>query len=452
MKIIIIGGGKVGSKISEQLSKESHDVIMIDKNIDVINRINSHQDVSCINGSAFDYEILKEAGVEETDLVIGCTSSDEINMFSCLLAKKLGAKNTIARVRNPEYYNQLNYIKDDLGLSMVINPEYVAANEISRILRFPSAMKVETFAKGKVELIEFKLYENSPLIGRKISEIIKNIDIRMLICAVQRGNELVIPDGNVVLKEGDKLNISATHENLEKFLKKVGGLKRKIRTVMIIGGGKIAYYLCKSLEKINIDVKIIDNNYETCKRIANLLPKVTVIHGDGTDKQLLDEEGINDVDAFITLTGIDEENLILSLYAKTKNVSKIVTKVSQSTFQELLNSFDLDTVISPKDLTGNIILRYVKAMDDSYASKLNYLYRIIDDKVEVLEFTVREGSKVIDTPLMDLNLRKDLLIASIVRGNKIIIPGGKDIIKANDNIIIVTSNLNLCDVDEIVKI
>lgn len=452
MKIIIIGGGKVGSKISEQLSKESHDVIMIDKNIDVINRINSHQDVSCINGSAFDYEILKEAGVEETDLVIGCTSSDEINMFSCLLAKKLGAKNTIARVRNPEYYNQLNYIKDDLGMSMVINPEYVAANEISRILRFPSAMKVETFAKGKVELIEFKLYENSPLIGRKISEIIKNIDIRMLICAVQRGNELVIPDGNVVLKEGDKLNISATHENLEKFLKKVGGLKRKIRTVMIIGGGKIAYYLCKSLEKINIDVKIIDNNYETCKRIANLLPKVTVIHGDGTDKQLLDEEGINDVDAFITLTGIDEENLILSLYAKTKNVSKIVTKVSQSTFQELLNSFDLDTVISPKDLTGNIILRYVKAMDDSYASKLNYLYRIIDDKVEVLEFTVREGSKVIDTPLMDLNLRKDLLIASIVRGNKIIIPGGKDIIKANDNIIIVTSNLNLCDVDEIVKI
>lgn len=323
MKIVIIGGGKVGSKLSEELSNESHDVTVIEQDIDVINRINSNQDVACINGNAINREILKEAGVEEADLLIGCTSSDEINMFSCLFAKNLGAKNTIARVRNPEYYSQLNYIKEDLGLSMIINPEFVAANVISRILRFPSAIKVETFAKGKVEIMEFKIYENSNLPGMQMKDVVRTFGIKVLVCAVQRRDEVFIPDGTFIFEQGDKLSIAASHEDLEKFLKKVGGLKRKVKTVMIIGGGKIAYYLCKSLENINIKTKIIERDRKTCHFLAQNLPKVNIIHGDGTDNQILEEEGIHEVDAFVSLTGIDEENIIMSMYADSKGVSRL---------------------------------------------------------------------------------------------------------------------------------
>ena len=451
MRIVVIGGGKVGKKLSEELSKEMHDVTVIEKNTDVISKINSHQDVACINGDAIDYEVQKEAGVEEADLVIGCTSSDEINMFSCLFAKKLGAKNTIARVRNPEYYNQLKYIKEDLGLSMAINPEYVAANEISRILRFPSAIKVETFAKGKVELLEFKIHEKSPLIGMHVSDVVKSLKMKLLICAVQRDGDVIIPDGNVELKLGDKINIAASHDNLEEFLKKAGGWKRKIKTVMVIGGGKIAYYLCKSLEHINIKIKIIDNDYETCKALSDLLPDVDVIYGDGTDKQLLEEEGIDDTDAFVSLTGIDEENIILSMYANTKEINKIITKLSQSSFRDLTESFNLDTVVSPKDLTSNIILRYVKAMNNSYGSKLNCLYRMVDNKVEALEFYVRDKCRIVDIPLSELKLKKDILVACIVRDGKIIIPNGNDSIKEKDNIIIVTKSLNISDIEDIVE-
>lgn len=451
MKIVIIGGGKVGSKLSEELSNESHDVTVIEQDIDVINRINSNQDVACINGNAINREILKEAGVEEADLLIGCTSSDEINMFSCLFAKNLGAKNTIARVRNPEYYSQLNYIKEDLGLSMIINPEFVAANVISRILRFPSAIKVETFAKGKVEIMEFKIYENSNLPGMQMKDVVRTFGIKVLVCAVQRRDEVFIPDGTFIFEQGDKLSIAASHEDLEKFLKKVGGLKRKVKTVMIIGGGKIAYYLCKSLENINIKTKIIERDRKTCHFLAQNLPKVNIIHGDGTDNQILEEEGIHEVDAFVSLTGIDEENIIMSMYADSKGVSKVITKISQSTFKDMIDTFNLDTVISPKELTATRILQYVKAMNNSYGSQLNSLYRIVNDKVEVLEFSVSATGRVVNQPLRYLKFKKGMLIACIVRNGKIIIPGGDDKIMVGDNIIIVTSSLKITDIEDILE-
>ncbi len=451
MKIVIIGGGKVGSKLSEELSNESHDVTVIEQDIDVINRINSNQDVACINGNAINREILKEAGVEEADLLIGCTSSDEINMFSCLFAKNLGAKNTIARVRNPEYYSQLNYIKEDLGLSMIINPEFVAANVISRILRFPSAIKVETFAKGKVEIMEFKIYENSNLPGMQMRDVVRTFGIKVLVCAVQRRDEVFIPDGTFIFEQGDKLSIAASHEDLEKFLKKVGGLKRKVKTVMIIGGGKIAYYLCKSLENINIKTKIIERDGKTCHFLAQNLPKVDIIHGDGTDNQILEEEGIHEVDAFVSLTGIDEENIIMSMYADSKGVSKVITKISQSTFKDMIDTFNLDTVISPKELTATRILQYVEAMNNSYGSQLNSLYRIVNDKVEVLEFSVSATGRVVNQPLRDLKFKKGMLIACIVRNGKIIIPGGDDKIMVGDNIIIVTSSLKITDIEDILE-
>ena len=451
MRVVVIGGGKVGNKIIEQLSKESHDVTVIEKNPEVIQKINNYLDIACINGNAINYDIQKEAGVDAADIVIGCTSSDEINMFSCLLAKKLGAKHTIARVRNPEYYNQLNYIKDDLGLSMVINPEYVAANEISRILRFPSALKVETFAKGKVELLEFKVGVDSVLVGMKMKEISHKFNLKVLICAVQRANDVIIPNGDLVLEAGDKLSIAASHLELENFLGRIGGLKRKVKTVMLIGGGKIAYYLCESLKKLNIKIKIIERDIKACNNIEDLLPYVDVIHGDGTDQQLLEEEGIDDVDAFVCLTGIDEENIILSMYANSKNIRKVITKVGHSTFLNMTETLNLDTVISPKDITGSIILRYVKAMEASYGSKLNSFYRMVDGKVDVLEFSVGETSKIVGERLADLKLRKHLLLACIVREGSIIIPSGNDIVNAKDNIIIVTKHQDISDVDDIVE-
>ena len=420
MKIVIIGGGKVGSKLSEELSNESHDVTVIEQDVDVINRINSHQDVACINGNAINREILKEAGVEEADLLIGCTSSDEINMFSCLFAKNLGAKNTIARVRNPEYYSQLNYIKEDLGLSMIINPE-------------------------------FKIYENSELVGKQMKDVVKTFGVKIWVCAIQRRDEVFIPDGNFTFEKGDKLSIAGSHEDLEKFLKKVGGLKRKVKTVMIIGGGKIAYYLCKSLENINIKTKIIERDRKTCHFLAQNLPKVDIIHGDGTDNQILEEEGIHEVDAFVSLTGIDEENIIMSMYADSKGASKVITKISQSTFKDMIDTFNLDTVISPKELTATRILQYVKAMNNSYGSQLNSLYRIVNDKVEVLEFSVNATGRIVNQPLKDLRFKKGMLIACIVRNGKIIIPGGDDKIMVGDNIIIVTSSLRITDIEDILE-
>ena len=401
MKIVIIGGGKVGSKLSEELSNESHDVTVIEQDIDVSNRINTNQDVACINGNAINRE--------------------------------------------------LNYIKEDLGLSMIINPEFVAANVISRILRFPSAIKVETFAKGKVEIMEFKIYENSNLPGMQMRDVVRTFGIKVLVCAVQRRDEVFIPDGTFIFEQGDKLSIAASHEDLEKFLKKVGGLKRKVKTVMIIGGGKIAYYLCKSLENINIKTKIIERDRKTCHFLAQNLPKVDIIHGDGTDNQILEEEGIHEVDAFVSLTGIDEENIIMSMYADSKGVSKVITKISQSTFKDMIDTFNLDTVISPKELTATRILQYVKAMNNSYGSQLNSLYRIVNDKVEVLEFSVSATGRVVNQPLRDLKFKKGMLIACIVRNGKIIIPGGDDKIMVGDNIIIVTSSLKITDIEDILE-
>jgi len=448
VKIVIIGGGKVGSKLSEELSNESHDVTVIEQDVDVINRINSNQDVACINGNAINREILKEAGVEEADLLIGCTSSDEINMFSCLFAKNLGAKNTIARVRNPEYYSQLNYIKEDLGLSMIINPEFVAANVISRILRFPSAIKVETFAKGKVELMEFKIYENSDLVGMQMKDVVKTFGVKILVCAIQRRDEVFIPDGNFTFEKGDKLSIAGSHEDLEKFLKKVGGLKRKVKTVMIIGGGKIAYYLCKSLENINIKTKIIERDRKTCHFLAQNLPKVDIIHGDGTDNQILEEEGIHEVDAFVSLTGIDEENIMLAMFAEKLNVKKSIAKVSRISLLNIILPKENFTFVTPKRLVSDIIISVVRSIINSEGSNIETLHRL-SNNVEAVEIKVNKTSKAIGTPLKDLDIKENVLVAYIIRDNSLIFPTGDDSILVGDTVIVISKASVIQNIDSI---
>ena len=450
MNIVVIGDGKVGYAITEHLSKEGHDITVIDKNEEVLKRSNNFQDVICVCGNAVSYEVLMEANVPEADLVIACTSADELNMLACLLAKKHGAKKTIARVRNPEYYEQLKYVKDDLGLSMTINPELSAAEEIERVLLFPSAIKIEKFAKDKVELMEFKIIENSELENRKLSEIYSRYQIKLLICAVQRKNDIFIPDGNFVLRKGDKINIVATHEELVKFLKVIGNFKNKVKTVMIIGGGKISYYLTMRLQEVGMNVKIIEKDMDACETFLKFIPGANIICGDGTDQELLIEEGIKDVDAFVALTGIDEENIIMSMYAKSENVDKVVTKLSLSQLLLMADNFDLDSIVSPKAVTANTIVSYVRAMSNSVGTKVKTVYKLINNKIQVVEFLVDEKSKVTDIKLKDLETKQHVLVACIVRSRKIIIPSGEDTIQVGDNVLIVTTDTNLQDINQIV--
>lgn len=453
MKIIIIGDGKVGHKLAKQLSEEEHDLVLIDQKAAKLKYSIDELDIIGIEGDGANHEVLLDAGVEEADLAIACTSSDSMNMMCCLLAKKLGAKKTIARVRNPAYYQQMYLIKDDLRLSMAVNPELAVAEEISRVLIFPSATKIETFAKGKVELVEFKLTDQSPIIGLSLEELSRKYTSSVLICAVQRNQEVIIPGGSFVLQEGDKINIASSHTGIEEFFKVTGKLKNRVKTVLICGGGRVSFYLAQKLSNLNIEVKIIERDYDRCLELCELLPQVTVIHGDATDHELLEEEGIDRADAFVALTGIDEENIIVSMYAKTKKVSKIITKVNSEGLTNIVDSLGIDTIVSPKTVTADTIVGYVRAMQNSLASaNVETVYRLINNQIEAIEFIIREKTFYTGVSIKDMELKENLLIVCIVRNRKIIIPDGDEILKVNDSVIVVTTCQHVNDLKDIFKI
>lgn len=451
MNIVIIGDGKIGSTLAEQLLREGHDIVVVDNNAEVLENSISMQDIMCVEGNGALMEIQEEAGVKDADVVVACTSMDELNMLCCLMAKKLGAKKTIARVRNPEYYSQINLIKDDLGLSMYINPEFSAAAEISRLLIFPSAEKIELFAKGRVELVEHTVAEDNPICGYALKDIYKKYKIKMLVCAVQRGNEVYIPDGNFVLESGDIINISATHSEIEKFFHHTDTKKRKVSSVMIIGGGKIGYYLAKKLSELKMQVKIVDNDMERCRQLSELLPEVSVIFGDGTDQALLYEEGIDQVDAMVALTGMDEENFIVSMFCKSITVPKIITKINRETYIDMAEKLGLESIITPASISANHVISYVRAIKNSEGSNEETLYRLINNRLEALEFIITENESYVGKPLKELTLKKNNLIACIVRHRKIIIPNGDDRIEVGDSVIVVTTNTNAVhDIKEII--
>lgn len=448
MKIVIIGAGKVGATLVEQLAREGHEITAVDYDPDALEVIDT-LDVMTVEGNGLTKETLLEAGVNTADLAIAVMSTDEQNLLACLMAKKLGVGNTIARVRNPEYMTGVRMVQDDLGLSMSLNPELASASEIARILRVPSAIKIDTFSKGRVELHKIRLDADSPLDGMSLIELGK-MHMGVLVCVVERGDsEVYIPSGTFTLKAGDRISVVAKPKNAARFFHKIGIQMDPVKRVMIIGGGRISYYLAKQMLDFGAAVKIIEANAEVCESLAERLPDATIIHGDGTNEKLLAEEGIAKMDAFASLTGIDEENILMSLYARSVSKAKIVTKINRTTFSQVIKSMDLGSVFHPRYIAADHIVRYVRAMANSLGSNVETLYKIVGNKAEALEFRATEKSAVCGKPLMDLPTIPNLLIGAINRSGKIITPGGRDTIEPGDTVVVVTGVTGLNDLDDI---
>ena len=449
MQIIIVGCGKVGSTLAEQLSREDNDVTVLDINGHRVEQLVNEFDIMGYIGSGISFDMLMEAGVKKADLLIAVTGSDELNLMCCLIAKKAGGCQTIARVRNPEYSKETEFLKKELGLAMVINPELTAAGEAARVLRLPTAISVEVFAKGKVEVLKFRIKPGSPLCNMEIQEIGPKLKSDILVCVVERGGEITIPNGTFVLQERDNVYIAGAQQKTAEFFQRIGIGSKPVDNIIIVGGGKVSFYHSHMLLANGIDVKIIEKDADCCEMLSQKLPGATIIHGDGTDKALLMEEGIDRADSFAALTGMDEENIFLSLYAKTQSDIKTITKINRIAFDEVVDNLDLDTVIYPKDITAEYIIRYVRAFGNSIGSNVETMHRIAGGKAEALEFVIRENAPVVNIPLIDLNLKNDILIACIQRGSHIILPRGNDCMKVGDSVVVVTSRTGLKDIRDI---
>ncbi len=451
MKIVIAGIGKFGKELTEHLSKENHDIIIIDKNASVIEDVVNQFDVMGYCGNGASYTTQKNVSVGKADLFVATTSTDEVNILSCLVAKKLGVRQTIARIRNPEYALQAQLMTNELGISMTLNPDLDTAREIFRILRFPSALKVESFANGKVDLVEIKIEKDSLLNNKSLIELRYKYEVRILVCAVKRNNEVIIPKGDFILQEGDYVYITAGTKELNTAFRKLKLFKNKLKSTLIIGGGKKTYYLASLLLENGISVKIIEKNKEVCGNLSQLLPNALVIHGDGTNQNLLIEEGIENVDSLITLTGMDETNIIISTFAKNLDCTKVITKVNNTNYDLILNSIGLDSVISPKNIFSSHVIRYARGAKNKRGSEFKTLYRLVGNKVEALEFFISKSTKYTSIPLKDLKIKDNHLLACIIRENKVIIPSGKDTLEPLDSVIIVTTDTLIKDVNDILE-
>ncbi len=452
MNIIIVGCGKVGRKLAEQLSYENeHNITVIDINRGFVTETTNKYDVMGVVGSGTNLEMLEEAGTDKADILIAVTGSDEVNLLACLMAKKLGDCKTIARVRKPEYRKTIGLLKEDLGLAMIINPEYAAATEIARLLRFPSAIQIDTFAKGRVEILKLRIPENSPLDELKICDISSKLNCDVLVCGVERGHEAFIPGGNFVLRAGDEISIVASIRNGIYFFKKIGIKTNRVKETMIVGGGETSFYLADLLLQTGFDVKIVEKKPERCDELCDLLPKATIINGDGTENRLLLEEGLENIGSFVSMTNIDEENVMLSLYAKSKTEGKVITKINRMEYDDVIGALDLGTIIYPKDITADHIVKFVRATNNSIGSDIETMHRILDGKAEALEFKIKENSPVLNKTLESLNLKQNIIIACINRNGKIIIPRGQDVIMPGDGVIVVTAHEGFKDISDILK-
>ncbi len=451
LNIIIVGCGKVGATLTEQLRKEGHDITVIDKDAQAVQSLSDMYDVMGIVGNGASYSVQMEAGIEDTDLIIAVTESDELNLLCCTVAKRVGNCAAIARVRTPDYSEEAGYLREKLGLAMIINPELEAASEVARVLYLPTALEINTFAHGQAEMIKIKIPEGNLMDGQTISSIGRSISVNILICAIERGGEVFIPSGNFILRAGDLISFTASRQNARTFLKKVGFQTNQVKNTMIIGGGKAAYYLAKQLLNMGISVKIIENDRARCEELSILLPNAIIINGNGTDEELLKEEGIEYVESFVPLTGIDEENIMLTLHAKQISKAKVITKINRITFKNVISSLELGSVIYPRYITSEAIIAYVRAKKDSMNSNIETLYHMFDSRAEAIEFLVDKESNITNVSLMNLKLKSNLLIALINRNGRIIIPNGNDFIKKDDTVVVVTTHTGLNDIQDILK-
>lgn len=453
LNIIVVGIGKVGYTVAEQLSQEMHDVTVIDTDENVINDTLQDIDVIGVIGNGAVSKTLLDAGVDECDLLIALTGSDELNILSCLLAKQLGAVNTIARVRNPEYSSDLRLIKDSLGLTIAVNPEKEAADEILRILKFPTARNVNIFGHGKVDLLSFSANKRCNLCNKAIKDSFAKIKTKALVCAIERGNEVFIPTGDFVIQENDTVAVLTPEKTAPEFFSQIGFRTSHLKDIMIIGGGKIAVYLAKNLSHVNVNATIVEKDLDTALKLSYELPHINVIHGDGTNRSLLLEEGLKKSDAFCCLTGIDEENIVLSLFAKSVNPAvKTITKINHTLFREVIRTLDIDSVVYPKFTTASIILRHVrsKTARDGDGDVEN-LTRIINNRVEAIEFQVSSDSSLANCAIQNLTLRPNILLGTITRGDTVIIPSGADVLMPGDSVVVVTSTERLSSLDDILE-
>ncbi len=451
MNIIIIGCGKVGQALAEQLSTQGNNITIIDLSAEKLSSVSARSDVMTVVGNGATHLTQQEAGIEHADLMIAVTGSDELNLLCCLIARKAGNCRTIARVRSPQYSSEAPFLKDELGLAMVINPEYAAAQEIARVLRFPSAMKIETFAKGRVELVKFRLPEDCPLVGLAVKNISSKLNCDVLVCTIERGNEVYIANGNSVFGEKDVISIVASPKKANDFFRKINYKMNSVKDVMIAGGGELGHYLTDILVKSGIAVKIIEKDPKRCEELCTLWDEVTVINGDASDQNVLLEAGLEHTGGFIALTNLDEENILLSLFAKSAGEAKLVTKINRIDFEDVIKHLDLDTIIYPKNITSDTIIRYVRSLKSTVGSNVEALHQFIQGKIEALEFNIRDKSEVTDIPLMELKLKQGVLVAAILREKKVLIPRGSDAIKVGDAVVIVSNQLGIHDISDILK-
>lgn len=451
MNICIVGCGKVGTTIISSLVSEGHDVVVVDSNSEVVSEICNIYDVMGVCGNGVDSDVLLEAGVDKTELFVASTSSDEFNMLSCFIAKKLGAAHTVARIRNPEYNDKsLSFMKQHLDLSMSINPELLTAQELYNILRFPSAIKIETFSRRHFEMIELKLKEDSVLNGMSLIEMRNRFKLNFLVCIVKRGDSVYIPDGSFVLKGGDKIALTAERSELQKLFKSLGIFKKKTHDIMILGGSRISYYLAKMLISSGCNVKIIEKDKEVCEMLCELLPKAVILNGDGASQELLLEEGIQNQDAFVSLTGLDEENILMSYFAESQNVPTVISKVNRDELMPIAEKLSLDCIVSPKNIISDVVVRFARALENSLGSSVEALYKFMDGEVEALEFKVSSDFKYTNIPLKDLSFKKNILVAGIIRNRKPFIPSGNDVILTDDRVIIISAGRKLYDLSDII--
>ncbi len=455
LSIIIVGCGKVGVTLVDQLSREGHDITVIDKDAQLVDYIAGTYDVMGVVGNGASYSIQREAGIENTDLIIAVTESDELNLLCCTVAKRVSGCSAIARVRTPDYSEDVNYLKERLGLAMIINPELEAAREASRMLSLPTALEVCSFAHGAAELVTLKIPRDSKLDGMKLWDMNKvipaDIERNVVICAVERGDAVYIPSGNFEMQAGDVLSYVSTRKIARKFLRAVGFKTRQVRSTMIVGGGRSSYYLAQELLSQGMEVKIIEKRKERCEELCELLPEAQIINGDGTSEDLLKEEGIEFAESFVALTGIDEENILLPLHARLMSQAKVITKINRITFRSAINTLDLGSVIYPRYITLEAIVAYVRAKHNSMNSNVETLNYLCDNRVEAIEFKVNEVSDITGVALKDLRprMKQDILIACINRNGRILIPSGIDTVEAGDSVVVVTTHSGFNDIRDI---